>query len=104
MSTLKTFKDGRIGLIKIFGSGVTVNTYPQIDGSFQPHINYPYSLGPLTDNQLNILNQYGLRARKSFDYTHIYFEGTNKVQSKIEALSLMEALKPIASALVYTSK
>ena len=109
MSILKTFPDGRIGLIKIFGKGVTVNTYPQKGGGFQPHINYPSALGQLTDNQLNILEQYGLRARTSAfgndgGYTHIYFKGTSKVDSNIEALSLMEALKPIASALIHSSK
>ena len=109
MSILKTVKDCRIELIKIFGNGISVKSYPTNKGTFQPHINYPLALGRLTDNQLSIIHQYGLDGSwrctgRPTEYFHIYFKGKSEVKSNIEALTLMEALKPIASALVYTSK
>ncbi len=106
MGFLKTFADGRIELVKLFGKGITVKSYPTNTGAFQPHINWPNTLGELSDLQLSILEQYGLVGSWSNTtslnrkYLHIYFKGKKEVKNNIEALTLVEALKPIASGLI----
>ena len=94
-----SMKDGRLQLSKPYSDGISIKNFPQTNGGFEVHINWPYSVG-LNEKQKSFCDQYGLVYPKSFDWYQIRFKDKGKViLESSEMFRTMEALKPVVSIL-----
>ena len=94
----KPMKDGRLQLTKPYNNGVSIKNWPKLEGGWEVHINWPYSLG-LNEEQMKFINSNGLKATRSFRWYQIRFSEKRIIENSSEMFSTMEALKPVVSIL-----
>ena len=96
-------KDGRLQLTKPYKDGVSIKNWPKLEGGWEVHINWPYSIG-LNEEQIKFINSFGLKVTRSFRWYQIRFSEKRVIENSVEMFSTMDALKPVVSILKSLGK